>query len=163
VGDFVYATALAMVKCSILAMYWRIFPTRLIKAGTIVFSSLVLAWWLGCVFVSIFQCKPIHKAWKPLVKGVCLDHNRIFMGKAIPNFTIDFFILCLPIFEIQKLRVRKTQKIALATVFGLGALACVSSVVRFKIVYSTTTGASDITCKHSISQPQQLVTANGNA
>jgi hypothetical protein len=70
--------------------------------------------------------------------------------------------LCLPVIEILKLRVRKTQKIALVLVFGLGALACVSSVVRFKIVYSTTTGASDITCKYFICQSQQWVTANDN-
>ena len=138
-----------MVKCSVLAMYWRIFPTRFVKTGTICLGSLVLVWWLACIFVSIFQCKPIKKAWQPLLEGHCINHNHVFMGKAIPNFTIDFFILCLPIVEVLKLHVRKPQKIALGAVFVFGALACVSSVVRFKVMYSSTTNAKDITCKYT--------------
>ncbi|KAL4746460.1 hypothetical protein BDW72DRAFT_35145 [Aspergillus terricola var. indicus] len=126
-----YATVLATTKWSILAMYYRIFPTRFMKWSTLVIGLVVTAWWIACILVSVFGCHPIRKNWDPFVDGRCIDNVKVFIGKAVPNFTTDFIMLALPMVEVRKLHMKTTQKIALATVFLMGGLGCAASVVRF--------------------------------
>lgn len=129
-------------------MYWRIFPTRFIKWSARILGFLVLTWWLGCIFVTVFGCQPVRKTWDTSVPGTCLDKAEVFMGKAIPNFSIDFLILFLPLVEVSKLHMKQAQKFALAGVFLLGALACASSVVRFKVINKLNENQADPTCKN---------------
>lgn len=128
-------------------MYWRIFPTRFIRRSSIALAVLVGAWWLGCVMTTTFQCRPISKAWDPLVSGTCLDHTKIFMGKAVPSFSTDFLILLLPMVEVYQLHLKTPQRLALGAIFLLGGLACASSVVRFKVIMALTEHGADATCK----------------
>lgn len=134
-------------------MYWRIFPTQFIKWSTRVLGFIVLAWWLGCIFVTVLGCQPVRKTWDPTVPGTCLDHAEVFMGKAVPSFSTDFLILFLPLVEVSKLHVKTPQKFALAGVFLLGALACASSVVRFKVINKLNENKADATCKDPWGRP----------
>ncbi|KAJ2988332.1 hypothetical protein NUW58_g4032 [Xylaria curta] len=145
VADYLYATALATAKLSILAMYYRVFPTRFMKFSTVLLGSIVVVWWLTCIFLSAFGCNPIQKAWDPFVPGSCLDHHMVFLIKAVPNFSLDFLIFPLPILEIMKLRMRPPQKIALGGAFLIGALAAVSSIVRLVLIAGLANQNADIT------------------
>lgn len=121
--EFVYGTVLCTIKAGILLMYYRIFPTRSMKIGGYVLGGLTLAWWIGIVFTSIFQCTPVDKAWKPFMEGgECLDKNRFFIGNSIPNIVMDAMIIALPVFEVSKVQVPRSQKIAIAGIFLLGGL-----------------------------------------
>ncbi|KAM0285103.1 hypothetical protein ACHAO9_008934 [Fusarium lateritium] len=121
--EFVYGTVLCTIKAGILLMYYRIFPTRSMKIGGYILGGLTFAWWIGIVFTSIFQCTPVDKAWKPFMEGgVCLDKNRFFIGNSIPNIVMDAMIIGLPVFEVSKVQVPRSQKIAIAGIFLLGGL-----------------------------------------
>lgn len=56
-------------------------------------------------------------------------------------------MLGLPLVELSKLHAKLPQKIALGFVFMLGALACISSVYRFKEVLGLSKQDTDITCE----------------
>lgn len=104
-------------------MFYRIFPTTGMKVGGYVLGGLTLAWWLAVVLVSTFQCTPIHKAWNPLMEDdKCLETNKFFLGNSIPNIVTDALILCLPVLEVSKLQVRRSQKVAIGGMFLLGGL-----------------------------------------
>ena len=143
-------------------MYRRIFPTRFMRWSTACLASVVVAWWLGCIFATVFGCHPIRKAWDPFVPGTCVDRVRVFIGKAVPNFTTDFVILLLPLVEIVKLHVKAPRKLGLGGVFLLGALACASSVVRFKVIMGLTKQDADVTCEKPkfSSVPYQCISTN---
>jgi hypothetical protein len=104
-------------------MYYRIFPTKSMRIGGYILGGMTFSWWIGIIFASIFQCSPVDKAWKPFMKeGTCLDKNRFFIGNSIPNIVMDAMIIALPVFEVSKVQVPRSQKIAIAGIFLLGGL-----------------------------------------
>ncbi|KAM6506358.1 hypothetical protein FSOLCH5_013345 [Fusarium solani] len=123
IGEFTYGTVLCTIKAAILLMYYRVFPTRFMKFGGYVLGAITFAWWVAVVFVSIFQCVPVHKTWHPFMEGGhCLDKNQFFLGNSIPNIITDALILCLPVYEVSKLQVRRSQKFAIIGIFLLGGM-----------------------------------------
>jgi hypothetical protein len=106
---------------SILAMYMRIFPTRFMKVGVYIISAFVVAWYITAIFVTIFQCVPVQKAYTPSIqRGHCVSNIKWFLGSSIPNIIQDIMILFLPVHEIWKLHLPKPQKIGISAVFLLG-------------------------------------------
>ncbi|KAJ3531156.1 hypothetical protein NM208_g9006 [Fusarium decemcellulare] len=144
IAEFTYGTVIFTIKAAILVMYCRIFPTRFMKLGACALGGLTLAWWLAVIFVSIFQCSPIRKAWLPFMEeGACLDKNKFFLGNSIPNIVTDALILSLPVYEVSKLQVRRSQKVAILGMFLLGGLVVVISCIRLKVVIDLVGGGQD--------------------
>lgn len=54
--------------------------------------------------------------------GTCLDKNKFFIGNSIPNIVMDAMIIALPVFEVSKVQVPRSQKIGIAGIFLLGGL-----------------------------------------
>ena len=111
----------AVIKASILAMYYRIFPTRSMKWGVHILGASVLLWWIAIILVIIFQCQPVSKAYKPFMEtGSCLPREDFFFGSSIPNVLQDLLIIILPVHEVWRLQVTRRQKAAILGVFVLG-------------------------------------------
>ncbi|KAM7219701.1 hypothetical protein V8F06_004914 [Rhypophila decipiens] len=147
-GEIIYPTAIAITKYSILAMYWRIFPTQKVRLGTYILGGMTTAWWLAVCLVAVFQCTPQGKVFNPLgIEGTCIDNNDLFLGNSIPNIITDVAILCLPTYEVGKLNLPKSQRVALGLVFLLGAGVIVASSVRlhFHIVLAKLGPTADFT------------------
>lgn len=83
-GQLLYPTAISTTKLSILAMYWRIFPTLSTKVGCIIIACLSGMWWIAVGLVSMFQCQPIAKAWNPDLPGHCIDDLAYFVDNHRP-------------------------------------------------------------------------------
>ncbi|KAJ3464241.1 hypothetical protein MRS44_009027 [Fusarium solani] len=130
IGEFTYGTVLCAIKAAILLMYYRIFPTRFMKFGGYVLGGMTFAWWIAVIFVSIFQ-------------GHCLDKNQFFLGNSIPNIITDALILCLPVYEVSKLQVRRSQKLAIIGIFLLGGIVFVISYIRLTVVIDLVNGGVD--------------------
>ncbi|KAI0452636.1 hypothetical protein F5B21DRAFT_482372 [Xylaria acuta] len=81
------------------------------------------------------------------VSGSCLDHHIVFVVGAVPNFSLDFLILPLPILEIMKLHMKISQKIAFGAVFLTGAPASIGSIVRAILILGLSKQNADITCE----------------
>src|SRR5262245_29319309 len=85
IAEYTYGTLLATIKWSILAMYYRLFPTKFTGRGVIIVGCLTAAWWIAVILVTTFQCRPISKVWIPAVRGECINKNDIFLGGSVPN------------------------------------------------------------------------------
>lgn len=132
--EIVYVVGLAVTKIAILIMYCRVFPLRTFRIASWIIGSITAVWSVMFIFLCIFQCAPIERAWNLTVPGKCLYLRGIFIGNAVPNIVTDVVILSMPIYHVQKLQIRKAQRIALTAIFLLGAFVIVASIYRFTTV-----------------------------
>ncbi|KAM5372390.1 hypothetical protein ACJA88_009139 [Fusarium oxysporum] len=147
-------TILCTIKVGILLMYYRIFPTKSMRIGGYILGGMTFSWWIGIIFASIFQCSPVDKAWKPFMKeGTCLDKNRFFIGNSIPNIVMDAMIIALPVFEVSKVQVPRSQKIAIAGIFLLGGLIVIISCIRLKYIVALLQAGQEADFTKLISTP----------
>lgn len=128
------------------------------KRGCVILAALTIMWWMAGVLVDIFQCTPISKAFKPSMSpgddDGCISQSGYCLGMIIPNILIDIMILSLPTFEVAKLHLPRSQKIALGSVFLLGAGVTAASGVRmYYHLELLEVGDSDFTSEfHSLSK-----------
>lgn len=165
-SQIIYASAIMTAKLSILALYWRLFPTVFMKRGCAVLAALTIMWWAAGVLVDIFQCTPVGQAFNVSSGGShgdsCISQVGYCLGMIIPNILIDVMILCLPTFEVAKLHLPRSQRAALASVFLLGAGVTSAGGVRMyyhlELVQRWDKGNFDFTCEftspHAASQRQ---------
>lgn len=120
--ECVYLVAVALLKLSLLALYFRLFPTREFKISTYILSGIIILWCIALNCVAIFQCNPVKKSWLPMTPGTCINLKAAFIGNAIPNIITDVIILLLPVRQVWKLQVRPAQRASLLAMFLLGGL-----------------------------------------
>ncbi|KAJ5413725.1 hypothetical protein N7509_000352 [Penicillium cosmopolitanum] len=133
--DILYTTSIAIIKASILTMYYRILPTRFVEISVSVLGVIVFMWWFEGCLVTVFQCQPIQKAWgMSTLEGRCIDKGKWYFGAAVPNIVTDVAILTVPIYEIWRLRLPNAQKFAIASTFLLGGFVTIVSCIRARCV-----------------------------
>ncbi|PSR80253.1 hypothetical protein BD289DRAFT_441078 [Coniella lustricola] len=135
-GELIYFTGVMTIKWSVLAMYYRIFPTKFMKWGYIALGAINFAWWIGCMFATIFQCTPIHDYWDLYDdSSVCINANVFYLStNGIPNIVMDALILCLPMWEVYKLHLGRKVKIAIGANFLIGALVLIASIYKLTLM-----------------------------
>lgn len=80
-----------------------------------------LIYYITVIFLMIFNCRPIKKAWKPWLPGECMEMGAIAMSTAVVNLVGDLSILFLTQKVIWNLmHVEKKQRIKLSLVFCAG-------------------------------------------
>ena len=121
---------MALIKLSILALYWIAFPTVYIRYSVIALSGIVTAWTIACTIVALAACLPIHKSWYAQTPGHCIDTKAYFYGMQIPNIITDFAILLVPLKAISDLKLGKAMLPQLFSVFAIGMTACVFDIIR---------------------------------
>ena len=84
--------------------------------------AFTIAWAIMVIFVIIFQCNPVSKAWNPLTPGTCINSWLFFVIGSSMNCGTDIAILILPLPSVLRLQLSKWQKISLVGVFLLGSL-----------------------------------------
>ena len=85
--------------------------------------AVVLAWSIGSIASTIWQCVPIEASWNNTITDkVCVNSDASWYQYGIINIVTDVMILALPIRPILKLQLHKREKLALLGVFALGAL-----------------------------------------
>jgi len=148
-GELLFFTCLALIKWSVLAMYYRIFPTRFMKLGYAVLGAMTAAWWIAVMLVTIFQCLPVHKYWDLETPGKCVNANVFYIStNGVPNIIMDAMILCLPIYEVYKLHVSRKLKIAIGANFLVGSLVIIASIIKLKVMVDLyhLGPTADVTC-----------------
>lgn len=125
-----YGTASPLVKFTVLALYWRIFPTTVLRRAIYVLGGVTADWWVAVQLAATFQCGPISKAWDTELKGHCINQLLFYAWNSVPNCALDLLIVILPMREILRLQTSSAQKAGLAGTFLLGELVVVASAVR---------------------------------
>ncbi|KAF4541563.1 Integral membrane protein [Lasiodiplodia theobromae] len=132
--ECVYCTGVGLVKLSLLLMYARIFPLKGFRIGAYILGFITVGWVIAINCVSIFQCRPIRKAWFPTMPGECIDLKGSFIGNAVPNILTDIAILCMPVAQVWKLQVTTAQRASLIFMFLLGGFVLFASIYRFTTI-----------------------------
>jgi hypothetical protein len=143
--EILYVTTNGLVKVSLLIMYCRIFTFDRIKWPSIILGICAVGWTTSTIFVSIFQCSPVRKAWYPLLTpGHCIALKKAFIVTGILNIIIDSAILCLPMPLVWKLQTTLTRKLSLIFIFSLGSFVVFASIYRFITIFDFQ--PTDISC-----------------
>lgn len=120
--DCLYSITVAMVKTSILLMYSRMFPTRGFRLVALALGTIIAAWALSMVCVSVFQCSPVAKAWNTSIPGTCINLRASFMGNGIPNIVTNMIILSLPVRAAWRIQTTPTLRQSIIGLYILGCL-----------------------------------------
>ena len=126
-----YNISIVLIKVAMLLQVLRIFVPRGSQSKTyyIVHALIWLnaLYYLIIVFLMLFNCRPIRKAWTPWLPGKCMQIGLIAMTTAIVNLIGDLCILFLTQNVIWNLmRVDRRQRMKLSVVFLAGVMYVLS-------------------------------------
>lgn len=126
------AGSIVFVRFSIFALYLRIFSTlRRFRQVCYASEVFVLIYALTIVLVYTLSCRPVSYFWdKTIQNGHCLDHLKILAASAAIDTATGIWALILPIPILVGLHTTLRHKAVLIAVFGVGAFACVTAVIR---------------------------------
>ncbi|KAF9872958.1 nacht and ankyrin domain protein [Colletotrichum karsti] len=131
---FVYGTACAATKISILLFYQRVFVSRIPSFRV----PLIIGYFLSISYPIVIwvtmgnACKPLHFYWNQFVgaTGTCIDINTFYLALGIINMLNDIIVLLIPIPQILKLQMSGRKKLAVCSIMLLGSFVCVASIIR---------------------------------
>jgi hypothetical protein len=98
------------------------------------FIGFLVLFGLWTVFGTIFNCYPVAAYWGATqgIKGQCIDKSSITFLNASLNIITDFIVIIVPIPLLWNLQIPRKQKMILMGLFGVGSIACITSIVRLK-------------------------------
>ncbi|MCJ1401855.1 hypothetical protein MMC11_005072 [Xylographa trunciseda] len=145
--NFIFNTALALIKASVLLFYARIF--KVVRWFSILLwtvGALIIGWYIMTQLLATFSCTPVAKAWNPKLPGTCVPTYTSFMVASVPNTITDWFLLLLPLPMLWGLQIDLRRKIGLVAVFVCGYCVVVISIIRLvSLVKAGTTLDEDLT------------------
>lgn len=117
-----YSTSSATVKLSLLAFYWRVFPTTFIRRSCIILGTFCTSFLIAMLVINALLCRPIKLWWEGVGPGTCLSGFDYVLSMSIINFVVDLCTLVLPIREVWRLQASRRRKFALCGVFLVGSM-----------------------------------------
>ncbi|RFU29338.1 hypothetical protein B7463_g7012, partial [Scytalidium lignicola] len=136
IAEILYALNLVWTKLSLLLMFYRIFHVPHFKRWSYIIGSFVIAWAICVIFLFIFICVPVQKLWYPDLPGHCINQVGTWIANAAATIITDLAILILPIPQLWKLKLHRSEKIALTCAFSLGFFVVFASAYRFSVLFS---------------------------
>ena len=125
-----------MTKIAILTLYLRLAVQKTFRRiiwGCMIFVVISAT---ASVLASMFQCRPIHKAWDAVgqFRGSCLNVNSLFFANAGLEIFQDALIYVLPMRMLYQIQIPLRQKIALMGVFAVGGFVVITGMVRLNFL-----------------------------
>jgi len=146
IQELAYTLTICCVKFSLLTFYWRIFKMSSIRIPIYIVGGIITCWGIVVIIITIFQCTPVEGFWDKSINPTCnVDTGKFFDGNAVPNIVTDGVVLILPIPYIWGLQLPRAQKIALTSIFFLGAFVIGISITRIVYVVSLDLHSPDVT------------------
>ncbi|PQK15234.1 hypothetical protein BB8028_0005g07480 [Beauveria bassiana] len=136
ITEVIYIWNLCWTKLSLLMMYYRIFRLPSFKKQVITVGTFVVCWAISISFLFTFICKPIERLWIPEMPGTCVNEVGVWLANASSTIFSDILILILPIPQIWRLHLKRSGKIGLTMVFGLGFFAVFTSSYRTWVLFN---------------------------
>ncbi|KAI1400530.1 hypothetical protein F4819DRAFT_497238 [Hypoxylon fuscum] len=153
VSQWLSVLSLVFTKLSIVLFYRRIFRGKAFSLLSSILLGVISIWGVSFFFATLFECMPVHAVWQTLFgtpehQVYCYDAVPMFIATAITNMIVDIAILALPIPFVWRLNMPVKQKVAVSSVFLLGAFVIGISIARIYFFYESTdsyVNALDIT------------------
>ncbi|KAH0595830.1 hypothetical protein MHUMG1_06378 [Metarhizium humberi] len=130
VAQIFYKITINLTKASIVLLYLRIFLQRWFRICCYILLGLFVAYMIGTVAASIWQCSPIKGAWDKSMKPTCISLTKNWYANAGYSIATDVLVLCLPMQPIWTSKLPVNQKRALMLVFALGGFVTITSIMR---------------------------------
>ncbi|KAF2794510.1 hypothetical protein K505DRAFT_189583, partial [Melanomma pulvis-pyrius CBS 109.77] len=134
VETIIYGPFIFFTKLSILLLYLRLLvPTRWSPLWTTIhiFIGISASFYTAITLVKIFQCNPIERAYKKSIPGRCINVPILLIVSGLFNTISDALILLVPIKACWNLKMSWQKKVAVCSVFTIGAIAPIFSAVGF--------------------------------
>ncbi|KAI9045276.1 PTH11-like integral membrane protein [Aspergillus affinis] len=143
-----YNSSLACTKFSILFQYLRIFPGHGFRIACYITMAIVAIYSTWAVVSGYVNCVPVAKFWNHEIPGSCLSFEAIWFFNASMNIATDLALLIMPMPLLSHLQLPRIQKLALMTVFAIGGLVVITSILRLsslrKVAKSPDTSYSNV-------------------
>ncbi|KAF2833639.1 hypothetical protein CC86DRAFT_277679 [Ophiobolus disseminans] len=131
------------VKHSLLLFYATLTIDRLPRLSIYAMHFVAFAFGVTCIFVTIFQCKPVNKTWlgpdNPTVPKACIDMDDFNYFNSSFMLATDLILYAMPLAFTWRLHVSRPQRIAVNILFMLGSLVLAASAARVYFVYAQAT------------------------
>jgi hypothetical protein len=122
-AEMLVPAGMMCAKNSILFFYSRIFAVdRTFSLSIKIITILNTSWFIAATVSLVFQCRPVAKAWDPLLPGKCFPFPPYMVAIEVPNSLLDFVIMALPINMLRSLRINLKEKVVLVFIFVMGGM-----------------------------------------
>ncbi|KAG0649035.1 hypothetical protein D0Z07_5041, partial [Hyphodiscus hymeniophilus] len=139
-----YATALTLVKLSLIASYLRIFPIRGFRRFLHATGILVVALWFVSVLGTVFECVPLVSAWDYTIPPQrCINLLAFYYSVGGVGIITDIVLWFAPLPIFWGMNMRARERIMVCGLFGFGFFTCIASILRFSQLHGLRT--KDIT------------------
>ncbi|KAF2972178.1 hypothetical protein GQX73_g1368 [Xylaria multiplex] len=128
-----YFSITSTTKLSILFLYNRLFSVdQLCRRLIILLSVLVLIFWTGGTLADLLNCVPTKYVWINSQDDprYCINFNIFWFSSAVVEALLDVMIILLPIKVVMGLQFTTKQKIAVTSVFLVGAFVIASGLLK---------------------------------
>ncbi|KAK3373147.1 hypothetical protein B0T24DRAFT_527497 [Lasiosphaeria ovina] len=135
----IYNFALMLCKLSITVQCYRVLRTPHMARFLRVYMGVLAAYGAWSVLGNVFVCWPVDFYWlEPTgtLRGACMDKGAVTFSNAALNIVSDLVLIAVPVPLLWRLQLPRRQKIVLVCLFGGGAFACVTSIVRLHALYT---------------------------
>ncbi|KAK2060758.1 CFEM domain-containing protein [Colletotrichum caudatum] len=134
-AEIIYVFVLLLSKLSLVVFYLRIFVIRPFRIAAYSLIGFLLVGQVVIGFLTIFSCHPIELFWnRDIHTGGCLDVNQLAYANSALAILQDLIILALPIAMLPGLQMDLGKKISVTTVFLLGSVGFVSTIIRLQVL-----------------------------
>jgi hypothetical protein len=117
-----YKVTICLNKVATILLYLRIFVTQKFRIAAYAVMGFIIAWSIGAVASTIFQCVPIAGAWNRKGDATCINTDIFWVAYAIMNILTDVMVLALPIAPIMALQLSTRNKLMICAIFLMGGL-----------------------------------------
>ncbi|KAM0248121.1 hypothetical protein ACHAQJ_009591 [Trichoderma viride] len=140
-----YKVTVCLNKVATILLYLRIFVTQKFQIAAYTVMGIIVAWSIGAVGSTIFQCVPIAGAWDKTVDAKCINSDIFWVAYAVANILTDVMVLTLPIPPIMALQLSTRNKMMLCAIFLMGGFVTVTSILRATSVQNSLANKADTT------------------
>lgn len=121
--DWFYVPSNAMSRISVVALYLRIFTSKLYRGICWCVIAFLLGNMLATILAAQLECFPLAYTWdKSIPNGRCFNQILWYELTNIPNVVGDVMILVLPIPTVWNLKASTGKKAGIAMVFLMGSM-----------------------------------------
>lgn len=117
-----YKVVVGLNKVSAIIFFQRIFVGKSFRLTCWACMSVIVAWNVGAIAATIWQCVPIAGFWDKSIEATCIDSSVFWTAYAVGNILTDAMVIVLPIPQVLRLQLRLREKVMLCGVFLLGGV-----------------------------------------
>ncbi|CZT16309.1 uncharacterized protein RCC_02151 [Ramularia collo-cygni] len=138
IGGILFQSVVILSKIAVVLLYLRIWTIDSMKKALRIQCWIVVAFLAATVLAFdlalIFQCWPIASVWNIFTGGPssCVELQPLLYTFAGLNIFFNFVVFFLPIHSLRKLDIPWQKKAGVWSVFVMGVVVTVTSVVRLQ-------------------------------